>query len=679
MKTAGLGCGFYILMAIVVMVCLPSDWGAAAAALATLLSIPLFLVNHFIIDNDKHNFISWIVCWVLCLVVGFFIKDKLGEKKTDPGDEVVQQQVVSDDGSSQQPATAEAGELTPEQREALLKEALGKLDELIGLEEVKAEVHKLVKFTQVAQERKAAGLKVPEMSYHCVFTGNPGTGKTTVARIMGDIYHALGILKKGHLVETDRSGLVAEYVGQTAQKTNKLIDSALDGVLFIDEAYMLTGGTNDYGSEAIATLLKRMEDNRDRLVVIVAGYSVEMEKFIEANSGLKSRFSRYINFPDYSASELAEMFRMRAKKNQFVLSAELDSALDKIMEQQVLHKDQQFGNGRFVRNVFEGTVEQQALRLSEAKDLSSEDLMTLTLADLEAVLKPDKEEEVTLEKALAELDKLIGMAEVKAEVKKLVDFCQIAKEREQAGMKTAKMSYHCVFTGNPGTGKTTVARIMAKIYKALGILQRGQLVETDREGLVAEYVGQTAVKTNKLIDSALDGVLFIDEAYTLANGSKNDYGSEAIATLLKRMEDDRDRLIVIVAGYSGEMKTFIDANSGLQSRFTRYIHFPDYTTAELSDMFRFYTKKNHYVLSPEFEANLNAGIAYLTKNRDKNFGNGRYIRNLFEKAVEHQAGRLAKLPERTPEMLNTLELTDIGLRIKKPEQEQEKPQNNAAD
>ena len=278
--------------------------------------------------------------------------------------------------------------------------------------------------------------------------------------------------------------------------------------------------------------------------------------------------------------------------------------------------------------------------------------------------KPAAPPKRTLEQAVAELDSMIGLRDVKAEIHKLIDYTKIVQARKKQGLKVPSISYHCVFTGNPGTGKTTVARIMARVFKALGILEKGHLVETDRAGLVAKYVGQTAAKTNEVIDRALGGVLFIDEAYTLVSGGSQDYGQEAIATLLKRMEDDRDRLVVIVAGYPGEMKTFIDANPGLSSRFTRYIHFPDYTTAELAAMFRMYAKKSHYVLSPEMDRNLYAGMAYLTKNRDKNFGNGRFVRNLFEKAVERQASRLSQQTNRTPEMLKTLELRDIGLRIK---------------
>ena len=205
-----------------------------------------------------------------------------------------------------------------------------------------------------------------------------------------------------------------------------------------------------------------------------------------------------------------------------------------------------------------------------------------------------------------ELDELIGLQQVKDEVRSLANFVKLQKQREAQGLKTPKMSYHLVFTGSPGTGKTTVARIVARIYKDLGVLKKGHTVETDRSGLVANYVGQTATKTNAIVDSALNGVLFIDEAYALVpeGNSSQDYGLEAISTLLKRMEDDRDKLVVIIAGYTNEMKRFIDANPGLQSRFNRYINFPDYSAAELVDIFKMYMKKNQYTLAPDAEAAL---------------------------------------------------------------------------
>ena len=261
--------------------------------------------------------------------------------------------------------------------------------------------------------------------------------------------------------------------------------------------------------------------------------------------------------------------------------------------------------------------------------------------------------------ALQQLDKLIGLESVKEEVNKLTNFIKVQNLRKQKGMNAITLSYHCVFTGNPGTGKTTVARIVAQIYRELGILKKGQLVETDRSGLVAEYVGQTAVKTNKIIDSALDGVLFIDEAYSLVQGGGNDYGKEAIATLLKRMEDDRDRLIVILAGYDNEMKLFIDSNPGLQSRFNRYIHFSDYNAEELMAIFKLNLKKFDYELTNDAEQKISHLFSYAVSHKDQNFGNGRYARNVLEKTLEDQATRLATVSEITEQMLRTIEEHDI--------------------
>ncbi len=259
-----------------------------------------------------------------------------------------------------------------------------------------------------------------------------------------------------------------------------------------------------------------------------------------------------------------------------------------------------------------------------------------------------------------ELDELIGLESVKQEVTSLANFVRVQKQREAKGMMTTPVSYHCVFTGNPGTGKTTVARILARIYKDLGIVKRGHLVETDRSGLIAEYVGQTAVKTNAVVDSALNGILFIDEAYALLDKNGGGYGDEAIATLLKRMEDDRDRLVVIVAGYTNEMKDFINANPGLQSRFTRYINFPDYSSDDLHAIYMTRVDKYGYKLDADADKFLRNSLAETVAHKSRNFGNGRYVRNLFEKTITNQANRLGKRQNLSTEELSQITLSDVS-------------------
>ena len=283
-----------------------------------------------------------------------------------------------------------------------------------------------------------------------------------------------------------------------------------------------------------------------------------------------------------------------------------------------------------------------------------------------ALAEAEKKDSVVVNEPLEgdpyqELDDLIGLGSVKTEVRSLANFVKLQKEREAKGLKTAKVSYHLVFYGSPGTGKTTVARIVGRIYKDLGVLKKGHTVETDRAGLCGQYVGQTGPKTDSVIAKALDGVLFIDEAYSLVpeGGAGNDYGQEAISTILKRMEDYRDRLVVIVAGYKDEMQRFIDSNPGLQSRFNRYIDFPDYTGGELTDIFKMYMKKNQYTMSKETEAYLKERFNYAVAHKDRNFGNARYARNVFEKSIQAQANRLAGENNLDKDKLTELTIEDL--------------------
>ena len=463
-------------------------------------------------------------------------------------------------------------------------------------------------------------------------------------------------MSKGHLVEASAKDLVAGYVGQTAIKTGEVINEALGGVLFIDEAYALvdTNGQG-YGQEAINTILKEVEDHRDDLAVIVAGYSEPMEKFIRSNPGLKSRFNRFVHFDDFAPEELFEIFQSLCKKNAYTTDEKASAIIKEHLTALSKSVGDDFANARTVRNFFETVIAKQATRISSEKDPSTEMLSTITEADV-AWCSDAASATESLEDVLAELNSLIGLGMVKDEIADLVHVVEHQQRRKAQGLRVPSMSLHLVFMGNPGTGKTTVARYIARLYKSLGLLSKGQLIETDRSGLVAGYVGQTAIKTQEIINEAMGGVLFIDEAYTLNGNGSNDFGQEAIDTLLKAMEDKRDDFVVIVAGYPDLMDTFVHSNPGLESRFNRYIHFEDYSADEMLCIFKMSCEKNQYVLT---EAAETAVKAYFATASISAIANGRGARNLFEKVVTQQAKRTVAMSESQADELSIITADDI--------------------
>lgn len=536
------------------------------------------------------------------------------------------------------------------------KSPFDELNQLIGLSAVKTEVKEISDFAKVQKARKARGLPVSEMSYHLVFTGNPGTGKTTVARLVAQIYKELGVLSKGHLIEATAKDLVAGYVGQTAIKTGEIIEKALGGVLFIDEAYtLLDKAGQGYGQEAIDTLLKEMEDHRGDFAVIVAGYDDLMKQFIESNPGLKSRFNKFIHFEDYTAEEMLGIFNSLCAKNAYTVTDDASEMIKQYFKTICETRGESFANARTARNFFENVISKQASRIASKREKTEEILTTITADDVSWCQDSEREEE-TLDCILAEFNELIGLGAVKEEISDLVYVVQHQQKRMAQGLKIPSMSLHLVFMGNPGTGKTTVARYIAKLYKSLGLLSRGHLIETDRSGLVAGYVGQTATKTQDVINSALGGILFIDEAYTLSNGGANDFGQEAIDTLLKAMEDKRDDFVIIVAGYDELMNHFIQSNPGLESRFNRYIHFSDYSADEMYRIFNSLCKKNEYKLS---EAATTAIKEYFSSVSAVDIGNGRGVRNLFEKIITQQAKRVSKSSNDSGQELSTITEADV--------------------
>ena len=542
--------------------------------------------------------------------------------------------------------------------EALLKE----LNDMIGLSSVKSSVTSLINLLKVEKMRQSKGTSGMTMSKHMVFSGNPGTGKTSVARLLAAIYKSLGILSKGQLIEVDRGKLVGQYIGETAIKTSNVIQQALGGILFIDEAYALTvgKGENDFGQEAVDTLLKEMEDHRDDLIVIVAGYPDLMDKFLESNPGLRSRFNRYVHFEDYTPQELAQIFQGLVKKNNYRLDKGLDKEIVTFFTQKYKRPEKGFANGRTMRNYFEKVAGNQANRLANLVNPTDDELYLFKREDLELPAANDNKASENVDALLKELNSLIGLSEMKKEITKLINVLKINKLRREKGMSETPVSCHLVFSGNPGTGKTTVARLLAKIYKSLGILSNGQLVEVDRSKLVAGYVGQTAIKTAEVINEALGGILFIDEAYSLTVGKgENDFGQEAVDTLLKGMEDHRDDLIVIVAGYPELMNEFLESNPGLRSRFNRFISFEDYTPPEMLAIFKLFVRKANYILGKDVEESILRDFATMFCDPPQGFANGRTVRNYFETVISNQSSRLAESTEVTEQDLLTITMEDL--------------------
>ncbi|WDZ89462.1 AAA family ATPase [Nocardiopsis sp. HUAS JQ3] len=544
-------------------------------------------------------------------------------------------------------------------------QALAELEDMVGLDPVKQQVRGIAASIEAARLRADAGFPVERPLRHLVFSGPPGTGKTSVARTLATIFHSFGLLPTSRVVEAQRADLVGEYLGATAIRTNELIDRALGGVLFVDEAYSLVnegdGQADRFGNEAVQTLLKRAEDDRDQLVVVLAGYEKEMDAFLASNPGLASRFATRINFPSYTADELFRIAESLVHQRGDTLDGEAAQALrrrfDQVVQREVVDE---LGNGRFARSVVEKAAQARDVRVvtagvdgaEPAPRPEAEDLITVRASDVEAAHReltsrlPGFGEAPGIGEAMAELDAMIGLEPVKEQVRSIVAQLRVAKLREEQGLLNQAPMRHFVFSGPPGTGKTTVARVLGRVFAALGLLGRADVVEAQRADLVGEHLGATAVKTNRLVDRALGGVLFVDEAYSLVNpgySGGDAFGSEAIQTLLKRAEDDRSRLVVVLAGYPAEMERFLASNAGLSSRFNVRVRFPSYSADELTEIAEAVAARTGDAFDDTAREDLRSIFAHVCEaGWIDELGNGRFARSLFEKACSHRDLRVSQ-------------------------------------
>ncbi len=506
-----------------------------------------------------------------------------------------------------------------------VEEILNDINSLVGLADVKENIREFIKYIDYTKKIDTEGFA----NLNMIFKGNSGTGKTTVARLVAELFYKLGFIRENKIIEVTSKDLIGSHLGETAPKTQSVIDTALDGVLLIDEAYTIMaskGGTSsNYASECMATISKAMEIYKDRLVIIFAGYTKEMNDFINNNQGLMSRIGYEIEFPDFTKEELIQIFKDEVNGNEFQIE---DGVLDKIERIIVKNKiGRNFGNARFVKNLFDKLVLVHSANYEDEKLLK-----TITKRDIEILEETKKDKTRTIDDILKDLNSLIGIQKVKDRINGFVSVIELNKKLE----RTPDFNMHMIFKGNAGTGKTTVARLLAEVYYNLGYVKRNKLVEVQSQDLIGEFLGQTGPKTQAVIESALDGVLFIDEAYSIMEhgGQNASYSAECVATLLKAMEDYQGRLIIIFAGYTEEMKRFRDLNPGLKSRIGYEIDFDDYSLEELMQIFD--KKAQEKGFKTDNKAREKVEEIMRKAMNVENFGNGRFVENTLQKIIiEH--------------------------------------------
>jgi len=522
-----------------------------------------------------------------------------------------------------------------------------RLDALIGLDNAKKLLERLVKGNSLGREYEKRGLKKTMMSGHMVFTGNPGTGKTEVARLYGEILKEQGFLSEGRVIECSGG-----KVGERGDGVRETFEKARGSILFLDEAYAIS-------PQCIAELIAEMENHREDTVVILSGYQKQMEGWLNLNPGFKSRIGYFLDFPDYSPKQLLEIFKKMAKDEEKIILHDTLLKVQDVFERSGRKAD--FGNARFVRSVFEQAITKQNERLA---DISSE---KLTKRDLQVILPEDTDYEIEGDKeelpGAEQLAGLIGLKDTKKLVEQFVSLFKMQKAKRERGLTTEFMPMHMAFRGNPGTGKTGVARIMGKILADEKVLRGGEFIEVSRTDLIAPFVGQTAPKVRALFERARGSVLFIDEAYSIFSGQRDEFGAEALAEMMIQLENLREEVVVIFAGYTDEMDKLFAANPGFKSRVMHQINFPDYSVPELVKIFRFMTKQRGLTVDAAVIERVRGILEQAAGNED--FGNARYVRQLIDQALLRQAERLASSLTEKTNSKDLLRLTDDDFAIPK--------------
>ena len=479
-----------------------------------------------------------------------------------------------------------------------------------------------------------------QVNLSCALAGKPGTGKTIIARLIAEAFKEAGILRSGHCIEAKKDDLVAGYVGQSAIKANDLLSRARGGVLFIDEVQSFEK-SNEFDREAIRTILKYAEDYRGDISIIVATYPDKMDDFLSIDEGLPRRFSRPIDLEDYDAATCVDIFNYMATEKNVEVNPDLQEKLEGLFEAWINDRTKKeteaFSNAGSVRNLMEEMDQARVSRNGGYAPLSLDDVPEKYQAYREAAVRRTGDPDERLERALEELNALPGLDEVKKTVRRIVTRI---KGQRRRGQEASIVPGHYSFEGNPGTGKTTVARLFGDIFRELGVLKSGHVIEVTRSQLVAQYTGQTAPLVKEQTDRAMNGVLFIDEAHNLIQGGQDQFGKEAIGELTAILDNERARLCVIAAGYSKPMAHLFEVDPGWKSRFKSRIYFKDYNPQEMAQILRQMCEQEGFILNPDLAQNLQPILAKLRDAEERDFANGRSIRNFLEAMVTHLDERL---------------------------------------
>ena len=549
-----------------------------------------------------------------------------------------------------------------------IDEILATFDDMIGMGPVKDQIQAIAKSVQMQQRMIERGIgNASVTNVHIILTGNPGTGKTTVANRLGQVFNAIGILPTDQVIVKKAEDIFDSYAKSAGKNMTKAVDDAMGGILFIDEAYNLlpvsTPGTQDAsGVEAVNALMTCMSERAGQFICVIAGYKTEIDEFIRnANDGLERRFTHRIHIPDYNEEDLTQIFLQQVKKGNFKITDEAVALLRRKIGEMVTAKDEKFGNAGTIIKLFDQTKERHFANI----DIDADDDALITITDKD--IPYDAPKKLNIDEIMAQLDHLTGLDGVKKAVRDLADTLVALQARaEDMGQKGSINLDHYLFLGNPGTGKTTVARLMGNIFYSLGLLPSNKVIEISAKDMVAPYVGQTAPKTHAAMMRGMGGVVFVDEAYSLTGSGESNFGAEAVAEMLQVMENYKNKFICIAAGYHREMQQWLNTNSGLSSRFPTTINFDDYTAEELSEIAtNIFARVHNLRLTDAAKDAMLRHFTSLVSHKTRNFANAREARNYVDKVIINQGRRLRaemKLPGFSKDSFYILEPADMDVR-----------------